>query len=88
MGILNITAIETGCFGACTNEEVPDKYYDLLVKQEELKDGLEVYKPKSTVYYASQIKCPLCKCRFPEEEKRYNSKNVQCRRRKNFIKYY
>ena len=69
MGILTITAIETGCFGACTNEEVPDKYYDLLVKQEELKDGLEVYKPKSTVYYASQIKCPLCKCRFPEEER-------------------
>jgi len=69
MGILTITAIETGCFGACTNDDVPDQTYDFLVKQKELKDGLELYKPRFQIDNIYKLKCPLCKCNFSEEEK-------------------
>ena len=68
MGILTITAIETGCFGACTNDDVPDQTYDFLVKQKELKDGLELYKPRFQIDNIYKLKCPLCKCNFSEEE--------------------
>ena len=69
MGILTMTAISTGCFGACTKEETPDMSYDFLVKQEDKKDGLEVYKPKSRITHSFQIKCPLCKFNLPKEER-------------------
>ena len=58
-----------GCIDDCSNENIPDETYDFLIKQKEPKDGLEVYKPKSTISYVSQIRCPLCKCRISTEEK-------------------
>ena len=63
-----MTAISTGCFGACTKDEIPDMSYDFLVKQEEKKDGLEIYKPKYSITFSSQIKCPLCKFSLTNEE--------------------
>ena len=68
MGCINIEEISATCNKIFTFDEVPDNNYDLLVKKDEQKDGLDVYKPKSIVYYASEIKCPLCKCRLPEQE--------------------
>lgn len=46
----------------------PDTDYDFLIKKEEQKDGLYVYKPKSVIKYTYQIKCPLCKCRLSDKE--------------------
>ena len=69
MGIITSIAISTNCFGACTQDEVPDKDYDFLIKQEEQKDGLDVYKPQSTITYCNQIKCPLCKFSMPNEDR-------------------
>ena len=68
MGMITIMAIETGCFGACTIEDAPDPTYNFLVKQEDQKDGLELYKPRSSINYVSEIKCPLCKCPLSKEE--------------------
>ena len=58
-----------GCFEDCSNENVPDETYNFLILQKEQKDGLEVYKPKSIINYVTQIRCPLCKCGMPSEEK-------------------
>ena len=46
----------------------PDINYNFLIKKEFQKDGLDVYKPKNRIYSSSQIKCPICKCDFLEEE--------------------
>ena len=68
MGCINIDEISDTCNKIFTFDEVPDNNYDFLQKKDEQKDGLDVYKPKSVVYYASEIKCPLCKCRLPKQE--------------------
>ena len=68
MGMITIMAIETGCFGACTKEDVPDMTYDFLVKKEDQKDGLELYKPRSSIIYVSEIKCPLCKVLYQKKK--------------------
>ena len=49
-------------------EEVPDLEYDFLIKKDDQKDGLDIYKPKSIINYSSQIKCPLCKYKLSQEE--------------------
>ena len=46
----------------------PDINYNFLIKKEFQKDGIDVYKPKNRIYSSSQIKCPICKCDFLEEE--------------------
>ena len=69
MGCVNIEEITTACNKIFTFDEVPDNNYDFLQKKDEQKDGLDVYKPTSVVDYASIIKCPLCKCRLPKEER-------------------
>ena len=53
----------------CLNDNIPDENYDFLIKQEEQKDGLDVYKPKEMLKYAEQLKCPLCKIHFSKEER-------------------
>ena len=47
-------------------EEVPDLEYDFLIKKDDQKDGLDIYKPKSIINYSSQIKCPLCKYKLSQ----------------------
>ena len=37
----------------CLNDNIPDENYDFLIKQEEQKDGLDVYKPKEMLKYAA-----------------------------------
>lgn len=69
MGVITGLAIATNCFGACTKEDVPDKDYDFLIKQENQKDGIDLYKPKSTINYSYEIKCPLCKIMLASEER-------------------
>ena len=69
MGCINIEEITTECNKIFTCDEVPDPNYNFLVKRDEQKDGLDVYRPTSAVEYNSQIKCPLCKCRLPQEER-------------------
>lgn len=49
-------------------KKVPDLSYDFLVKSEQQKDGLDVYKPREIITFYEQIKCPLCKIKFTEEE--------------------
>ena len=44
----------------CLSDNIPDESYDFLIKQEEQKDGLDVYKSKQIIKFYSQIKCPLC----------------------------
>ena len=46
----------------------PDINYNFLIKRDIQKDGLDIYKPKTIINTAYQLKCPLCKCGFPEEE--------------------
>ena len=52
----------------CLSDNIPDESYDFLIKQEEQKDGLDVYKPKQIINFYSQIKCPLCKIKLTKEE--------------------
>ena len=52
----------------CLSDNIPDESYDFLIKQEEQKDGLDVYKPKQIIKFYSQIKCPLCKIKLTKEE--------------------
>ena len=52
----------------CLNDNIPDENYDFLIKQEEQKDGLDIYKPKQMIQYAEQLKCPLCKVHLSKEE--------------------
>ena len=47
---------------------LPDLSYDFLIKRDIQKDGLDIYKPKTSINSVYQLKCPLCKCVLPEEE--------------------
>ena len=51
-----------------TEKPHPDLNYNFLIKVEEQKDGLDIYKPQSILNYASQIKCPLCRYPLSDEE--------------------
>ena len=63
-----------GCSTSLTKEEIeklkyiPDKNYDFLIKKQEQKDSLDIYKPKNIVNSSSEIKCPLCKIILSDEE--------------------
>ena len=52
----------------CLND-IPDENYNFLIKQEEQKDGLDIYKPKEIIQYAEKLKCPLCKINLSEGER-------------------
>ena len=60
--------------GICCSREdgpkkpLPDLSYDFLIKRDIQKDGLDIYKPKTSINSVYQLKCPLCKCVLPEEE--------------------
>jgi len=54
----------------------PDMNYNFLIKKEEKKDGLDVYRPQTTIFSFSEIKCPLCKCDLPEEENQIIEKKL------------
>lgn len=57
------------CSEPLTNEDKPLLSYDFLIKKDEKKDGLDVYKPKSIIYSINNIRCPLCKFEMPNEDK-------------------
>jgi hypothetical protein len=63
-----------GCGTSLTKENIeklkyiPDKNYDFLIKKQEQKDLLDIYKPKNIVRFSSEIKCPLCKIILSDEE--------------------
>ena len=63
MGICNETYI-------IENTPKPDLNYDFLIKKNEQKDLLDIYKPKEVIHFSKQIKCPLCKIMLPEEERK------------------
>ena len=61
--------------GACcgkeciqTKEDLRDLKYNTLVKQEEKKDGLDVYKTNKFLNSSRDVKCPLCKFPLSGEE--------------------
>ena len=61
--------------GACcgkesiqTNDDLRDLKYNTLVKQEEKKDGLDVYKTNKFLNSSRDVKCPLCKFPLSGEE--------------------
>ena len=46
------------CEGNIRNEDdIPDQSYDFLILQEKKKDGLDLYKPKETLFNSFKIKC-------------------------------
>ena len=69
MGIITGILISTQCCGACAKEDLPDNNYNFLSLVEQKKDGLDVYKPQSTISYVNQLRCPLCKLSIPAKEK-------------------
>ena len=57
------------CKGNERNEDdIPDQSYDFLILKEKKKDGLNLYKPKETLFNSFKIKCPLCKLKLSKEE--------------------
>ena len=69
MGIITGILISTQCCGACAIEDLPDNNYNFLSLGEQKKDGLDIYKPQSTISYVNQLRCPLCKLSIPAKEK-------------------
>ena len=75
MGIIGLVFTGAVIAGACcgeesiqTNEDLRDLKYNTLVKQEEKKDGLDVYKTNKILNSSRDIKCPLCKYSLSKEE--------------------
>ena len=66
---VGIIAAKGCCSEPKTNEDRPLMSYDFLIKKDEKKDGLDVYKPKSIIRSNDEIRCPLCKCKMPNEDK-------------------
>lgn len=62
----------TGCCGVKTLEDTGDPNYNFFKKQNDIKDGLEVYKVIDYMDYIglNQLRCPLCKYLLPSEEKK------------------
>jgi len=59
-----------GCCGTDTKEEIPNPNYYIFKKQEQKKDGLDVYEPPYSISNSTEIRCPLCKFYFPVEERK------------------
>ena len=75
MGIISLIYTGAVIAGACcgkesiqTNDDLRDLKYNTLVKQEEKKDGLDVYKTNKFLNSSRDVKCPLCKFPLSEEE--------------------
>jgi hypothetical protein len=66
---VGIIAAKGCCSEPQTNEDRPLMSYDFFIKKDEKKDGLDVYKPKSIIRSNDEIRCPLCKCEMPNEDK-------------------
>ena len=62
----------TGCCGVKTLEDTGDPNYNFFKKQNDIKDGLEVYKVINYMDYIglNNLRCPLCKYLLPSEEKK------------------
>ena len=48
---VGIIAAKGCCSEPQTNEDRPLMSYDFLIKKDEKKDGLDVYKPKSIIHH-------------------------------------
>ena len=75
MGIISLIYTGAVIAGACcgkesiqTQDDLRDFKYNTLVKQEEKKDGLDVYKTNKILNCSKDVKCPLCKFPLSEEE--------------------
>ena len=75
MGIISLIYTGAVIAGACcgkesiqTQDDLRDFKYNTLVKQEEKKDGLDVYKTNKFLNGSRDVKCPLCKFPLSEEE--------------------
>ena len=51
-----------------TDEGIRDINYSSLEKQENKKDGLDIYKANKFFYSSKDVKCPLCKFSLSKEE--------------------
>jgi len=75
MGIISLIYTGAVIAGACcgkesiqTQDDLRDFKYNTLVKQEEKKDGLDVYKTNKILNSSKDVKCPLCKFSLSKEE--------------------
>lgn len=66
---IGVIAAKGCCSEPLTNEDRPLMSYDFFIKKNEKKDGLDVYKPKYIINYINDLRCPLCKCEMPNEDK-------------------
>ena len=50
--------------------DIPDPNYNFFVKVEsQQKDGLDIYRASKIIDYYTDLRCPLCKCKIPKEER-------------------
>ena len=57
--------------GCSSFNDYPDPDYNFFQKVEsQQKDGLDIYKATSPIDGYTQLRCPLCKCLYSNEEKR------------------
>ena len=75
MGVISLIYTGAVIYGQCcgkesiqTNDGLRDLKYNTLVKQEEKKDGLDVYKTNKILNSSKDVKCPLCKFSLSQEE--------------------
>ena len=75
MGVISLIYTGAVIYGQCcgkesiqTKDDLRDLKYNTLVKQEEKKDGLDVYKTNKFLNSSRDVKCPLCKFPLSGEE--------------------